>query len=134
MLERTFLVQNSVLNNKLLNSFFVIIMYFFCHENFKADSGFPLPHQLQHPCKNQPISSVQTQKISENPKDRVSLNDKLPNEKHYKMGCGGSENQYQLLQDIFEGYINHLCQITFINSHCKVEFGSGRTNCSLQGP
>jgi len=56
----TFLVQNPVLNKKLLNSFFVLIMYFFSPWSFQSRLWFSFAkHQHQHPCKKQPSSSAQ---------------------------------------------------------------------------
>jgi len=66
---RTFLVQNSVLNKKLSNSFFVLIMYFFRHGVFKAGFGFPLPNiSTNIPVKNNQVHQLKTQKINETAK------------------------------------------------------------------
>ena len=76
---RTFLVQNSVLKKKLLNSFFVIIMYFFCHKNFNA--AFDLCRSPNTNIPTKKIKSFHQYKLRNSvkkPKDRVSINDKVP--------------------------------------------------------
>ena len=67
---RTFLVQNSVLNKKLSNLFFVTIMYFFYHKNFNAASGLCRSPNANIPAKTTKFHQSKLRKSMKKPKDR----------------------------------------------------------------
>ena len=112
---RKFLVQNSILNKKLSNSFFVTIMYFFYHKKIQC-SLWSLPKsKCQHPCKNQQISSVQTQKINEKAK-RQKFNERIKCQMKNITKWVFEELKIKPISCmIFQRLFEPICQITFTN-------------------